>query len=85
VDEELEKVVEFIGEGIDGARLGLGRGEGEGEREEGLVAGGEGNILEVAETVGNLYWARESVMDRVSKIELAVFRRLCWRPIRVDW
>jgi hypothetical protein len=64
VDEELEKVVEFVREGIDGAGLGLGRGEGEGEREEGLVAGCEGNVLEVAETVGDLYWERESVMDR---------------------
>jgi hypothetical protein len=73
VDEELEKVVEFVREGIDGAGLGLGRGEGEGEREKGLVAGCEGNILEVAETVCDLYWARESVVDRVSNIELAAF------------
>lgn len=76
MDEELEEVVEFVGEGIDGTRLGLGRGEGEGEREEGLVAGCEGNVLEVAETVCDLYWVRGSVMDRVSKIELAAFREL---------
>jgi hypothetical protein len=63
VDEELEKVVEFVGEGVNGARLGLRRGEGEGEREVGLVAGCEGNVLEVAETVCDLYWARELVMD----------------------
>jgi hypothetical protein len=55
VDEELEKVVEFVREGIDGAGLGLRRGEGEGEREEGFVAGCEGNVLEVAETVCDLY------------------------------
>ena len=55
MDEELEKVVEFVGEGIDGAGLDLGRGEGEREREEGLVAGCKGNILEVAETVCDLY------------------------------
>ena len=55
MDEELEKVVESVGEGIDGAGLGLGRGEGKGEREEGLVAGCEGNVLEVAETVCDLY------------------------------
>jgi hypothetical protein len=76
VDEELEKVVEFVREGIDGAGLGLRRGEGEGEREEGFVAGCEGNVLEVAETVCDLYWARESVVDRVSNIELAAFRGL---------
>jgi hypothetical protein len=55
VDEELEKVVEFVGEGIDGAGLGVGRGEGEGEREDPLVAGCKGNVLEVAETVCDLY------------------------------
>ena len=73
MDEELEKVVEFVGEGIDGACLGLGGGEGEGEREEGLVAGREGNVLEVAENICDLYWPRESVIDRVSQIELAAF------------
>jgi hypothetical protein len=55
VDKELEKVVEFVGEGVDGAGLGVGRGEGEGEREEGLVAGCKGNVLQVAEAVCDLY------------------------------
>ena len=54
VDEEFEQVVEFVGKGVDGAGLGLGRGEGEGEREEGLVAGCEGDVLQVTQAVYDL-------------------------------
>lgn len=33
MDEELEEMVEFIGERLDGAGFGLGHGEGERQRE----------------------------------------------------
>lgn len=54
MDEELEQVVEFVRQGLDGAGLRLRRGEGEGQREQRLVAGCEGDVLEVAEAVCDL-------------------------------
>lgn len=54
VDEEFEEMVEFVGEGVNGAGLGSGRCEGEGERPLGFTAGWEGDVLEVPETVFNL-------------------------------
>lgn len=51
VDVVFEEVVEFIGEGGDGAGDGFGDAIAEGEWEEGLVAGGEGDVLEFSEAV----------------------------------
>lgn len=55
MDEKFEEVVEFVGEGVDGAGLGLGGCIGEGERSVCFVAGGERNILEVAVVVSDVF------------------------------
>jgi hypothetical protein len=65
MDEEFEEVVEFVGEGVDGAGLGLGSRKGEGEGEQGLVAGCEGDVLEVAEAVCDL--CSGNVSDRTRR------------------
>lgn len=45
MDEKLEKVVEFVGEGVDGTRLGLRSVVFEGQRLVGLDTRGERYIL----------------------------------------
>lgn len=47
-------MVKFIGEGLDGAIDRFCNAVAEGKREEGFIAGGKGDELEFAETVGNL-------------------------------
>jgi hypothetical protein len=54
VDIELEKMVQLIGEGVDGACYRFGDAVVERERAGGFVAGHEGDILEFAETVSDL-------------------------------
>jgi hypothetical protein len=65
VDEELEEMVEFVGERLDGAGLGLRHGKGKGQREKGLVAGCEGDVLQVAEVVCDLSVCRRSAAKSV--------------------
>ena len=55
MDEEFEQVIEFVGEEVDGAGLCLGEEVLEGEGLRGFVADGEGDVLEVAMAVGDLY------------------------------
>lgn len=50
-------MVEFIGEGVDGAVDRLGDAVAQRKREEGLVADGEGDVLEFAEIIGDLDWS----------------------------
>lgn len=50
-------MVEFIGEGADGAVDRLGDAVAQRKREEGLVADGEGDVLEFAEIIGDLDWS----------------------------
>lgn len=45
MDVVFKEVVEFIGEGVDGAIDGFCDAVAEGEREEGFVAGWEGDVL----------------------------------------
>jgi hypothetical protein len=49
-----QKVVELVGERADGAIDCLCHAVAEGKREEGLVAGWEGNVLQLAEIVCDL-------------------------------
>jgi hypothetical protein len=55
VDVEFEEMVELIGEGGDGAGYCFGDAVVEGERARCLVASVEWNVLELAETVGDLF------------------------------
>lgn len=55
VDVEFKKVVEVVGEGGDGAGYCFGDAIAEGERSSGFVAGVEGDILEFALAVSDLF------------------------------
>ena len=62
MDEELQEVIEFVGEEVNGAGLCLGEEVLEGEGLRGFVADGEGDVLEVAVAVGDLYVGYVSVL-----------------------
>ena len=51
MDIVFKEVVEFIGEGVDGAVDCFWDAVAQGEGEEGFVAGWEGDVLEFSETV----------------------------------
>jgi hypothetical protein len=57
-------VVQFVREGGDGAVDCFGDAVAEREREEGLVAGWEGDVLQLAEAVGYL----EEMLDRQNEL-----------------
>ena len=54
MDVVFQEVIQFIGEGVDGAVDGFGDAVLKGEREGGLVAGGKRDKLQFSEIIGDL-------------------------------
>ena len=76
MDEEFEEVVDLVGEEVESAGLGLGRGEGEGKWLAGLVAGCEGDVLEVTEAVCDLCPTKcQSTGDEVDQVQRLLGRK----------
>jgi len=77
VDVEFEEVVELIGEGGDGAGYCFGDAVVEGEGARSLVAGVEGDVLEFAQIVGDLFALLLAVLL------FACQDRACWWCLHV--